>query len=452
MKPEMVKDEVSQYLEQHAAFRASETFEVPTWVAEKRRAGIDSFARLGFPTVKNEEWKYTNVAPIAKQVFTRGMLDDINVALAAKSIPLYAESVGCRLVFLNGIFLAEASDVSAVPAGIRVGNLASVLTDDAPEAVRSHLARHTNIETNAFSALNTAFFHDGAFIQVAKNTLVEKPIHLFFVSGHHADFRVSHPRVLIVAERGSAATVVENYIELCDEHGRFASHPYLTTAVTEIAIEDGANLEHYKVQNEGPNAYHIADTRVELNHGSVFTGHAVAVGAKLSRNQIAAKFNADGGECNLNGLYFLADQQLAESNIRIDHSFPHCVSNVLYKGALDARSRGVFNGQVFVHENAVGTNAVQTNKNLLLSTEARMDTKPQLEIFADDVKCGHGATVGQLDNEEIFYLLSRGLPREEARTILTFGFAEEVLQKIKIDSIKAELEQIVSTRIKQQAR
>jgi Fe-S cluster assembly protein SufD len=277
-------------------------------------------------------------------------------------------------------------------------------------------------------------------VLVPQGAQVETPVHLLFLSDSNAAQAVTFPRVLVVGEPSSAATLIESYASAADV-------AHWTNAVVEVVLGEGARLEHYKVQRESAQGYHIATTTAELGRNSVFETTTITLGAQLSRHNIAVRLADEGALCRVDGLYIVGAGQHTDTHSLIDHTQPHCTSRQLYKGILDGKSRAVFNGKVFVHEGAQGTDAQQTNRNLLLSKEARVDTKPQLEIFADDVKCAHGATVGQLEEEELFYLISRGLHRELAQNLLTYGFAEEVIDKIKIESIKAQLDEAVLNRL-----
>lgn len=443
MTPELSKQK-HLYQTIFEAVAMAEAGKSPRWLVDLRAAGVAAFERIGFPTIRDEEWKYTNIAPVAKQAFTPGVAG--HVEAVSKLIPFYPEAESSRLVFLNGRLNHELSAFPSLPSGCVVGLLADVC-ETHPEVVQKYFGQVATPDQNGFTALNTALMSDAVVIYIPRGKVVETPINLFFVSDHSADFQATFPRVLIVAEQASIATVVENYLALDDESGRFGDRPYLTNVVTEIVLEDGAILEHYKVQKESLNAYHIANTRVRIQQAAVLNGYSFALGGQISRNQIDVAFTAPGGECALQGLYYVSGKQLADVHLSVDHAHPNCTSQILYKGMLDDKARGVFDGKVWVRTDAQGTNANQTNKNLLLSTSARVDTKPQLEIFADDVKCSHGATVGQLNKDEIFYLLSRGLPLEQARTMLTFAFAQEVVDRIKIESIKSGLGRAISTRI-----
>ncbi len=414
--------------------------ETPSWLARLREGAFNSFEQLGFPTVRHEEWKYTNVAPVAKANFEPAV--ESTQALDADALQpfTYEEARASRLVFVNGFYRPELSSTSALPEGVVATDLAAALGEEKyAETLRQRLARGADFNENAFTALNTAFLEGGAFILIPKGVQVDAPLHLLFLSDGQT---VSSPRVLVVAERGSSATVIESYAAAREDLGA-----YLTNAVVEVWLEDGARLEHYKVQREGTDAFHVATTRASLARASSFNLTTVTLGARLSRHDVHVTLDDEGAECWVDGLYLVGADQHTDTHSVIDHRRPHGTSHQLYKGILDGKSRAVFNGKVFVREGAQQTDAKQTNRNLLLSNEARVDTKPQLEIFADDVKCAHGATVGQLEEEELFYLASRGLDVELARNLLTYGFAEEVIEKIKVLSIRAQLDEAVLNRL-----
>jgi Fe-S cluster assembly protein SufD len=414
----------------------------PSWLARLREGAFKSFEQLGFPTPRQEEWKYTNVAPIAKANFepASARREDAPLDEALLQSFTYEEARASRLVFVNGFYRPELSSTKALPEGVVATDLAAALGEEKyAETLRERLARAADFNENAFTALNTAFLEGGAFILVPAGAQVDVPLHLLFLSDGET---TSSPRVLIVAERGSSATVIESY-----EAARDGGEAYFTNAVVEVYVEEGARLEHYKVQREGADTFHVATTRAALARASSFNLTTVTLGARLSRHDVQVTLDDEGAECWVDGLYLVGAAQHTDTHSVIDHRRPHCTSRQLYKGILDGRARAVFNGKVFVREGAQQTDAQQTNKNLLLSNEARVDTKPQLEIFADDVKCAHGATVGQLEEEELFYLASRGLGHELARNLLTYGFAEEVIEKIKIESIRAELDESVLNRL-----
>src|ERR1051325_1380296 len=418
----------------------------PSWLSRLRESAMSRFEQSGFPTTDNEEWKYTNVAPIARARFELAPQESVSGLNAAQLEPfLYEEARRSRLVFVNGFYHAELSSLEALPEGTVALDLSdALLSEEYAEVLREQLARRADPNESGFTALNTAFLSSGAFLFIPKGVRADSPIHLLFLSttttAQAEDALVSFPRVLLVAGEGSEATIIESYASL-------AEGVHLTNAVVEIVLLDNARLEYYKVQRESQQAFHIATTTVDMGRSSSFDSTAITMGASIARQDIAVTLDAEGAECWVDGLYIVGAGQHADTHSLIDHRKPHCISHQLYKGILDGKSRAVFNGKVFVHEGAQKTDAMQKNKNLLLSDEARVDTKPQLEIFADDVKCAHGATVGQLEEEELFYLVSRGLSPLLARNLLTYGFAEEVITKINVESIRTQLDEAVLNRL-----
>jgi Fe-S cluster assembly protein SufD len=399
-------DEKDTYLSAFAHFEKARGSD-PAPLARLRQEAIERFAVLGFPTLEDEDWRFTPLAPLTRVPFR----------IAA------------------GPSAGDISYRGQLPGGVIVCSLARALVEH-PELVEPHLARHAEFEDHAFRALNTAFVRDGLFVYLPPGAVVEQPIYLTFRAAA-ADAPLMWPRrTLVVAGRTSQATICETY------HGP-AGAPYFTNAVTEIVLDEGAILDHYKVQKEGDGAFHVGTTQVRLGRSSNFSSHNLTFGGRLTRNDVNAYLGGEGGDCTLNGLYVGGGEQLIDNHTRIDHAKPHCASHELYKGVLDGRSRGVFAGRIYVHQDAQKTDAKQTNQTLLLSDDAMIDTKPQLEIFADDVKCTHGATVGQLDAESVFYLRTRGIGLDEARALLTFAFANDVVGRIKIEPLRDELEKLL---------
>ena len=410
-----------------------------SWSHRLRKAAISRFLELGFPTTREEEWKYTNLTPLAKIPFTPagyalGGLTSESLARAT-----FSELAGNQLVFVNGHYSPELSSRRPLPEGVRVGSLAASLSADRGW-VEPHLARYASAQDHAFVALNTAFMQDGAFIYIPKGTIVGEPIHLLFVSAARGEATVSYPRNLIVVDQGSQATILESYIGLEDD-------VYLTNAVSEVVLVENAVLDHYKLQQESEEAFHIAILQVHQGRSSTFTSHSLALGSALSRNEVNTVLDGEGGECTLNGLYMVTGRQHVDNHTRIDHVKPYCTSRELYKGVLDGKGRGVFNGKIYVHKAAHKTDAKQTNKNLLLSQDALIDTKPQLEIHNNDVKCGHGSTICRLDDDAIFYLRSRGIDLETARSVLTYAFGGEIVNLIKVPTVRKRLDEFILSRL-----
>ncbi|MEO7084881.1 MAG: Fe-S cluster assembly protein SufD [Gemmatimonadaceae bacterium] len=410
----------------------------PSWVQSMRRAAFERFSALGFPTTKNEDWHYTSPAAIADREFS---LLDGGGAPSVTMEQLAQFGFGATdwhtMVFVNGQFSPSLSNVSALPKGVLVRDLASSWTD-APHVV-DRVGRITSYDDAAFTALNAAFMHDGAVLQIGKDVDVETPIHILFVTDAAAANGMMHPRNLILVGRNAKATVIESYVSLGDAS-------YFTNAVTEVAVADGATLRHYKVQRESENAFHVATVEAAQAKDSHFISFSLALGAALSRTNVYTTLDGAGSGTTLNGLYMLDGDQHCDHQTRVVHAQPNTFSRELYKGVLDGKSHGVFNGKVYVHPIAQKTDGKQTNNTLLLSETAHIDTKPQLEIFADDVKCTHGATVGQIDRTALFYLESRGIGNALARRLLTYAFCADVLETLEVDAVREGLEEMTLDR------
>ncbi len=392
-----------------------------------RRAAIERFRALGLPTLRQEAWKYTNVTPLARRAFRAATREDAATAAAtlAARLPEYAQ--GIRLVFENGQWREDLSHRGDLPAGVSLRVLFDVLRDAPSEAARMAAG-----EANPFQALNDAFYTDGVLVTLAPGAQVEPPIHLVFLASGGTEALAIHPRVLIRAGSGARARIVETY------HGTNETAT-LTNAVTEISAGEGAHIEHYLVQDESAGAFHVGHLYIEQARASSVTSHAIALGGLLARRDIEVRLAAEQAGVILNGLYLTAGRQHVDHHTRIDHLAPRTASDEFYRGVLNGSSRAVFNGRVLVHPKAFKTDARQSNHNLLLSGDAEVDTKPELEIYADDVKCSHGATVGQLDADALFYLRSRGLDETAARGLLTYAFAADVIGRIGIESLRREL-------------
>jgi Fe-S cluster assembly protein SufD len=414
---------------------------LPAWAVSSRAEAFAAFERLGFPTTGEEDWKYTNVAPVARADFApASTVNAGGFGADALARFVYPESLNSRLVFIDGVFDAGLSSLGALPAGAVVASLDDALRGGHEGVLRERAGRAADYEADGFAALNAAFLGQGAFVHLPKGSRLDAPLHLLFVSGAAGAPVFANPRVVVVADEGSAATIIEDYQSAGDG-------AYFTNAVVEVFVGERARVEHFKVQSESASSFHVATTAADLARGGAYDLTTITLGARLSRHGVRVRMAHEGAECWVDGLYLVGAGQHADTHSTIDHVAPRCVSHQLYKGILDGDGRAVFNGKVFVRPGAQQTDARQTNKNLLLSPDARVDTKPQLEIFADDVKCAHGATVGQLDEEELFYLRSRGLHDELARNLLTYGFAEELVDKIKIGSIKRQLDEAILNRL-----
>ena len=403
------------------------------WLNQLRANAVDRVSTLKVPTTRDEEWRFTDISPLAKLSFQP--VHAVSSLSVSDVEHFYIEEAATRLVFVDGAYAPELSRQSdgVEDAGIIVMNLPAAVSSHAT-ALEPHLGRHIGFEDNVFAALNTAFLHDGALIIAPRNAVVDKPVHLLFIATQKE--AASHPRCLLIAESGSAITVVEDYVSLQEE-------AYVTNAVTEIALADNAQVNHIRVQRDGTQAFHIASCAVSLAHASRYRSVSVALGARISRYNLNVLLAAEGVECTVDGLALITGRQLADTHTCIDHAKPHGTSWQSHKCIVDGAAHAVFNGKIMVRPGAQRTDSSQSSRNLLLNAKARVDTKPQLEIFADDVKCAHGATVGQLDNEEVFYLKSRGLSEITARNLLTYAFGAEIIDRISVASLRHRLEQTV---------
>ncbi len=423
-------------------FEEKGTGKNPPWVHAIRKAGISHFAELGFPTLQHEEWKFTNMMPVTKFPF-KIMLEPSSDQFTPQEIKRFTfGGMPCnRLVFVDGYYSPKLSSLGPELDDVQMGSLAVAL-EERSGLIEKHLARYARYNDNAFVALNTAFLKDGAFIWLPPNKVVQKPIHLLFVASSRGKGITTHPRNLVLAEKGSKGTIIENYVSIADA-------AYFTNSVTEVVMGENVMVEYCKVQDESRGAFHVATVQFHQDQNSKLVSHSISTGARLARNNIQTVLDGEGIECVLNGLYVAKDEQLVDHHTVVDHAKPHCNSHEFYHGILDGSSKGVFNGKIFVRKDAQKTDAKQTNKNLLLSDSATVNTKPQLEIFADDVKCTHGATVGQLDEEAIFYLRSRGIGIETARQMLVYAFASSILDKITLEPVREQLERMLLGQLAQ---
>lgn len=410
------------------------------WVARLRSQALECFAEIGFPTRQQESWKYTNVAAIERQAFKIApRTQAVGLTAAQLDAALFQDLAAHRFVFIDGHYMPALGSKGGLPAGVTVASLAVTLERDAAR-VEPFLGQYCAVDQNGFAALNAALLADGAFVRLAQDAVADRPIHLVFVATARGAPVMIAPRNLIVAEAGSQATVIEHYVALADAN-------YLTNVVTEVAVDSRARIEHYRVQQESTEGYHVGGLHIHQNRDSAFTSYGADLGGLLVRNDVQATLDAEGAECELNGLYIVDGRRHVDNYTFVDHARPRGTSREFYKGILDDRARAVFNGRVRVRPDAQHTDARQMNKNLLLSKDAEVDTKPQLEIFADDVKCSHGATVGQLDANALFYLRSRAIDEAAARDLLTYAFAHDVLSRFKLGPVRLELERKLTTRL-----
>lgn len=427
---------VERIVGSYNAWAGNGASQAPGWLKDLRSSAIARFASLGFPNMKQEAWRFTSVAPIVDGSF--------ELAKAPARIPTLDEirpflllEAGSRLVFVDGFFQPSLStafrdEVQSLSHGLA----------QRPDLVRQHLSKYAATDTRPFSALNTAFVNEGAFVRVPAKAAIPEPIQLLFLASGATPV-VTHPRNLIVLEREARASIVETYASL-------NQGPYWTNSVTEIVAGEGARVDYHRVQRESTRAYHVATTQAHQDRDSVVNVHTVAFGAALSRHDIGAVMAGPAGTLILNGLYLLGGTQHADHHTTIDHAAPHCESHEYFNGVLDGKSRGVFTGRIIVRPGAQKTDSKQTNNNLLLSADAHADSQPQLEIYADDVKCTHGSTVGPLDSRALFYLESRGIGEQEARRLLTYGFATEILGRMEVAPLRAQLDAIVRGRLAEQ--
>jgi Fe-S cluster assembly protein SufD len=421
------------YIESFGEFeRLAAGRELP-WLSELRRGAFARFCEVGFPTTHDEDWRFTNVSALSNTTFCLKP----NVRVSPLQLePWRVEGGGCQFVFLNGQFAPHLS-ISGIQAGnIKVSGLALGLKGDS-RFMEQHLGRYVDMQQDGFPALNTAFVEDGAFVHIPRGVIAEKPIHLLFVSVPDGSPVMNHPRTLIVAEEGSQATLVEEYVTLGVE-------PVFCNAVTEMVAADNSVLSHYRIEREQASTFNVSTLSIHQGRSATVASHSILLGGALVRNNVHPVLGGTGGECLINGLFLGCDNQHIDNYMLVEHASPHCGSRQFYNGILDDHAHGVFHGRIIVHKDAQKTDAKQTNRNLLLSDDAQIDTKPQLEIHADDVKCTHGATIGQIDEEALFYLRSRGITEDSARRLLLLAFAGECLERMKEVSVRRHVETMVN--------
>jgi Fe-S cluster assembly protein SufD len=405
-----------------------------------RQEAIQRFAELGFPTNIDEDWRFTNLASLGRINFhpqpvnTPIDLADFDLA------PFVFSDLDCiQLVFINGRYAPAYSTQTELPEGIYIGSLATALANN-PALVETYLGHYDQCTKRAFTALNTAFIEDGAYIHLPANTVLELPIHLLFVSTAPEVPTICSPRLLINAAANSQAKLIESHVGLDDQ-------AYMTNVVAEIILGENAILDHCKIQRDGNAAFHISSQTVHESHSSNYTSHVFTLGGRLTRNDLTTVLAGTGVESTLNGLYLLSGEQHVDNHTHIEHAQVQCNSHELYKGILADQSTASFRGRIYVHQIAQQTNAYQSNQNLLLSPNAQINTKPQLEIYADAVKCSHGATIGQLDTDAIFYLRSRGISQEAATGILTRAFADELINRVPLPAVRQHLDHLVMAQL-----
>ncbi|MDA1188421.1 MAG: Fe-S cluster assembly protein SufD [Chloroflexi bacterium] len=423
------REKYDQYLADFETFKKSANGH--TWLNEIRTTGLSTFNATGFPTATrgNEEWRFTNVGPIARKAFTypfKVSADSVTKEQLKAIAPW--DDKWTTLVFVDGRFDENLSSPAIQKNGVTVSNLDAAL-DSEKGLIEQHLGRYVESDKNGFTAVNTAFLRDGALVKIADNTEDTPPVHLLFVSSERSEPFVAYPRSLVVVGKNSKATLMESYISLT-ENG------YFTDGVAEIVLQDGAQVDHFRLMREAAQAYHITTTQVHQSKDSTFNSTSFARGSSIARNQIHVALDGPGAACTLKGLYLTDGSEHIDNNINIDHLKPHTNSDLFFKGILAGKSKAVFSGRVIVHKDAQKVLANQSDKNLILSENARINTKPMLLIYADDVKCAHGATAGAVSDDVIFYMLSRGLDMETATRYLIQGFAHEVIDGIPLDGFR----------------
>ena len=429
-----VAERLDAVLAEQARFTKGRGASAPSWLRDLRERGAARFTALGFPTVRQEEWRFTNVAPIAEIAFRLAEKTPTNAAELTARVKI--ADAAARIVILNGQFAPELSSLDKLPRGLVAGSLANAIAHNRPEV--SHLGQMA-WEHAPFIALNTAFLEDGAFIAIAPNAVIERPIHVLVINGG-AGKTMAHPRTLIVAGANSQARVAQTFLGAAGE-------AHFTNVVTEVSAGENAILDLYTDQRETDTAYHVAAINIQLQRNAVVKSRAVTLGGKLVRNDIVGVLGGEGAHVALDGVYLVDGDRLVDNHTTIDHAVPNCTSHELYKGILDGKAKAVFNGRIIVREDAQKTDSKQTNRALLLSDDAVINSNPQLEIFADDVKCTHGAAIGQLDEEAMFYLRARGLTEKDARHMLIHAYAGEVLQGITVESLRQQLERELFTQL-----
>lgn len=426
--------QLGSYLESFSAFEATAPGHALPWLQKLRRDAFARFCEVGFPTTRVEDWRFTNVAAIAQTPFRLASKPE---KLPSKNSlePYRIPGAACQLVFVDGHFSPELSSATQLPDGVRVGSLAKQVAESSAE-VEAHLGKYLNIQRDPFAALNTAFLADGAYIRIHRGAIVEAPICLLFVTTAQKTPAMAHPRNLIVAAQGTQATIVEDYVSL---DGGVA----FSNTVTELVADEDAVISHYMIERENTKSFNVSTLRIQQGRSANTASHSVLLGGALVRNNVHPVLAGEGGECLINGLFIGAGEQHLDNYMLVEHASPHCGSRQFYNGILDNRAHGVFHGRIVVHKDAQKTDAKQTNRNLLLSDEAQIDTKPQLEIFADDVKCTHGATIGQIEENALFYLRSRGIDEISARRLLLLAFASECLERMKEGPARTAVERLI---------
>jgi Fe-S cluster assembly protein SufD len=432
--------QLSDYLEAFSVFEGRAVGSELQWLRQLRRDAFARFYEVGFPTTHDEDWRFTNLAPIARTPFRLKEPDEYAVVpsdLKRWSVP----GVSCRLVFVDGHFARRLSSFGGISSEATARGLAEHITA-APDFVEQYLGRYLNCQRDSFAALNTAFADDGAFVHVPQGLDLGSPIHILNIVTANATPEMSHPRHLIIVGANAQAEIIEDYVSL-------RTGTALSNTATELIAEEGAKVSHYRLERENPYSYHVSTLRIQQARSAIVRTHSLLVGGALVRNNVHPVLSGEGGECLINGLFLGDEQQHLDNYMLVEHAAPHCSSRQFYNGVLARRARGVFHGRIIVHKAAQQTDAKQTNRNLLLSDDAQIDTKPQLEIYADDVKCTHGATIGKLEDDALFYLRARGIDEDAARRLLLVAFANECIERMKEGPVRNYIEALVRSRVEQ---
>lgn len=432
----LIMKDAESYVENFAEFEKNIASNGHAWLNPTRRQAISRFEALGFPTTADEEWRFTNIAPLTRTSFALSVPDSARPDVKELERFAIPQLEGATFVLIDGYFAPELSDLKPFPKGAKVMSLREAVSSER-DLVEPHIARYAEFQNDAFSALNTAFMGDGIFVYVPKGKVIDHPIHVLYVSTDSGTPSVCYPRNLIVTEESSEVTVVEDYVSLGDSAN-------FSDAVTEIVAGENSRVYHYMIERENHNSYNISMLRIEQKRSSRVDSHSVLLGGAIVRNNVHPVLHDEGADCLLNGLYMARNTQHMDNHMTVEHAAPHCDSRQFYYGILDDNSKGVFSGRIIVHEHAQKTDAKQTNRNLLLSRNATIDTHPQLEIYANDVKCTHGATIGQLDQDALFYLRSRAISESDARRILLLAFAGQSLETMELEPLRNHMLHLVS--------
>ena len=428
---------LENYLAAFGDFQQTATGRGLPWLRSLRENAFARFCEVGFPTARDEDWRFTNISSVAETPF---QLSRRAVRLLPSDLqPWRMEGAAGQLVFVNGRFSAELSSVANLPQGVHISSLANQIEEN-PKEIENQLGAYLNTERDAFCAMNTAFVEDGACIRIHRGAVLTAPIHLLFVSAVNGAPLMTHPRNLIIAEEGSQAAVIEDYVSF----GAGDNGEALSNTATELVAHDNAIVSHYLIEREDTRAFNVSTLRIQQGRNANVASHSLLLGGAIVRNNVHPVLAGEGGECLINGLFIGSGRQHLDNYMYVEHAKPHCSSRQFYNGILDGHAHGVFHGRIIVHKDAQKTDAKQTNRNLLLSDDAQIDTKPQLEIYADDVKCTHGATIGQIEEDALFYLRSRGIDEGSARKLLLLAFAGECLGRMKEEGPRAFAENLIS--------